>query len=63
MDLSLDEERVKELFKQAMVELLEERQDLFHDLFADVIEDIALANAIREAEAGPRVEETDIRPC
>lgn len=47
---SLDEKQLKELFKQAMTELLEERKDLFYDLFAEVVEDAALINAIREGE-------------
>ena len=49
--ISLDEERVKELFKQAVLELFQERKDLLYDLFAEVVEDFALANAIREGEA------------
>jgi hypothetical protein len=44
----MDEQRTKEIFKQAMIELLEERKDLFYDLFAEVIEDAGLVNAIRE---------------
>jgi hypothetical protein len=31
-----------------MIELLEERKDLFYDLFAEVIEDSILVAAIRE---------------
>ncbi len=50
MSVFLDEERVKELLKQAMAELLEERRDYFYDLFVEVMEDAALANAIREGE-------------
>ena len=49
--ISLDEERVKELFKQAVLELFQERKDLLYDLFAEVIEDFALADAIREGES------------
>ena len=47
---TLDENRIKDLFKQAMTELLEERRDLFYNLFAEVIEDTALVNAIREGK-------------
>ena len=50
MSASLDEKKTKELFKEAMLELLEERKDLFYDLFAEVIEDAILVNAIREGE-------------
>ncbi len=60
MRVSVDEERVKELLKQAMVELLEERRDYFYDLFAEVMEDAALANAIREGEQTEAVERAEI---
>lgn len=48
MTTELDNERIRTLFKQAIVEALEERPDLFYGLFAEVIEDIGMANAIRE---------------
>jgi len=49
--VSLNEVQIKILFKQAFLELLQERGDLFYDLLAEVIEDFALANAIREGES------------
>jgi len=49
--LSMSDVQIKELFKQALLELLEERRDVIYDLFAEVIEDMALANAIREGES------------
>jgi hypothetical protein len=54
MGLLTDELRVKALFKQAMIELLEERRELFYELFADVIEDVMLINSIYEgADSDP----------
>jgi len=50
-DISLDEGRVKELFKQAVLEVLEERRDLIYDVLAEVMEDFALAKAIEEGES------------
>ena len=50
MSTSLDDQKTKELFKQAMIELLEERKDLFYDLFAEVIENSLLIRAIQEGE-------------
>jgi len=58
--ISLDEERIKELFKQAVLELFQERQDLLYDLFAEVIEDFALANAIREGESTETVSRAEV---
>ena len=47
---TLDETQIKELFKQAFVELLQERKDLLYELVAEIIEDLALLEAIREGE-------------
>jgi len=45
--ISLDEEQFKNLLKETLVELFEERQDLFSAMVAEAMEDIGLANAIR----------------
>ena len=45
-----DKNQLKEVFKQALAELLQERRDLLYDAFTEVFEDIALANAIKEGE-------------
>ena len=45
--IAMDDVRIKNLFKQAIIELVHERKDLFVDLFADV-EDAAMRNAIEE---------------
>lgn len=50
MEMIIDEGIIKKLFKEALVEVLEERKDLLHELLAEVIEDIALARAIQEGE-------------
>jgi len=46
----IEEGRLRRLFKEAFVETLEERKDLFYNLFVEVIEDIALVRAIQEGE-------------
>ncbi len=45
-----DKNQLKEVFKQAFAELLQERRDLLYDVFTEVLEDIALATAIKEGE-------------
>ncbi len=49
--LTLDPNQVKLLFKQSMIELIREQRDLFVDLFAQAIEDLALVTATEEGEA------------
>ncbi len=55
-----NEARIKEIFKTAIVEILEERKDLFSDMFREVTEDIALAKAIEEGETSPEVSRSDV---
>jgi hypothetical protein len=48
--ISVEEQHIKGLLKQAILELLEERQSLFQELIVEAVEDLALLNAIREGE-------------
>ena len=52
--VTMDEARLKALFKTALVEVLEERKDLLRDAIEETLEDIALSRAIEE---GRRTEE------
>lgn len=50
MEICVDESRLKELVKEAMFEALKDQKELIRDVLAEVIEDMALANAIMEGE-------------
>jgi hypothetical protein len=50
MQSSMNKEQLKDVIKTALVEVLEERQDLFHEAIEVALEDIALARAIKEGE-------------
>jgi hypothetical protein len=58
--LTVEEERVKDLLKQAILEVFQEREDLFYDLFAEVIEDLALVRAIKEGEDSETVSKVEV---
>ena len=53
-------DELKEVFKSALVEVLQERQDLVRELLDEVIEDIAFSRAIEEGEATPKVSREQI---
>jgi len=57
---SLDDKHMKDLIKQALLELFQERRDLFYDLFEELIEDVGLANAMREGENSKTVSEQEV---
>lgn len=49
-DLSLSETQLKDLIKTAILEIFQERHDLFQDLVTEALEDIALIKAIDEGK-------------
>ncbi|HAX80930.1 MAG TPA: hypothetical protein DCY88_35110 [Cyanobacteria bacterium UBA11372] len=49
-EITIDESKLKQLLKTAIVELLQERKEVVYDLLAEIIEDIALEKAIEEGE-------------
>ncbi|MGB3756979.1 MAG: hypothetical protein WBA07_11475 [Rivularia sp. (in: cyanobacteria)] len=48
--MNLDSDKIKQIFKTALVEVIQENQEVFSDLFAEIIEDIALERAIKEGK-------------
>lgn len=57
----LDKEQTKNLLRQVLIELLEERRSEFHELIIEAIEEVALANAIRAGRKNEFVNEDEIR--
>jgi hypothetical protein len=55
-----DDERLKSLFKAAIVEVFEERRDLVRDVVAEALEDIALVRAIDEGERSANVSRGEV---
>jgi hypothetical protein len=58
--LSLEDKRTKDLLKQALLELFQERRELVSEVFEDVIEDVGLARAMRDAEDSEVVSEKEV---
>jgi hypothetical protein len=50
MEVTIAEDRLKEVLKAAVVEVLEERGDLVREIVEEALEDLALARAIEEGE-------------
>jgi hypothetical protein len=56
----IDEGRIKQLMKEAIAEALQEQRGILHDLVVEAVEDIALANAIREGASSPLASKKEI---
>ena len=57
---NIDETRIKALFKEALVEVIEENQDLVSSILVEAIEDIGLSHAIAEGEKSKTVTREEI---
>ena len=57
---SLNESQIKILMKDAILESFQERRELFQELVAEALEDIALVKAIDEGKDSPTVDRDTI---
>ena len=50
-EVTLSQDSLKQAVKEAVVEALREERQLLREVFAEVLEDLALADAIREGRS------------
>jgi hypothetical protein len=50
MEAITDSDKLKEIFKQAIIEAIEEKKDVVHDLLVDAMEDLYMIHAIQQGE-------------
>ena len=58
--IAADNGKLKEAVKQALVEVLQERPELFSEIVAEALEDVALARAIRAGESSGSASREDV---
>ena len=58
--ISVEEVQLKDLLKEAILELMQERRDELEEIFAEVIKHLALARAIEEGESTETVSKAEI---
>jgi hypothetical protein len=59
--LNLDEAQTKELFKQAILEMLQERNEVLYEALAEIMEDIGLIYAIQQGEDSETVDHWKVK--
>jgi len=60
MELIVDEDKMKELLKESLTEMMKDKRSIFHKIVTESIEDIGMANAIKEGRKNKFVEESTI---
>ncbi len=59
-ELNLSEDKLKQVLKAALAETLTEQRELLHEVFAEVLEDFALAEAMREGLETKEIPREDV---
>ena len=60
MQTLIDDGKLKQLLKEALIETIEEKRNIFHDLIVDAVEDIAILRAIQEGEHTETVSKQEV---
>ncbi len=58
--METDQQTIKRVFKESLTEALHENRALFEEIIADVFEDFALSEAIREGRKTNKVSREEI---
>lgn len=61
MDVVVKDDEMKELLKQALIELIQDKRELLSEALLEAIEEAGLLRAIREGRQGDLVSEEQVR--
>lgn len=60
MGLTINEDKMKELLKEIIVEMIENKKEIFQEILVEALEEVGLANAIKEGRKNKFVDEKQI---
>ena len=60
MELIVDESKMKALLKDTLIEMMQDKKEIFYKIVAESIEEIGLANAIKAGRKNKFVSEKKI---
>jgi hypothetical protein len=60
MELTISDKKTKELLTEVLIEMMQQKREVFYEIFLDALEDVGLANAITEGRQDDFVGEDKI---
>jgi len=48
VQLTINDEKMKDFMKEIIIEMIQEKRDIFYEIILEAMEEVALANAITE---------------
>lgn len=61
MELSISDEKTKELLTEVLVDLMKTRREVLYEIVLEAMEEVGLASAIEQGKSGDWVPESEIR--
>jgi len=61
MELSISDEKTKELLTEVLIDLMKTRRGVLHEIILEALEEVGLASAIEQGKSGDWVPEGEIR--
>lgn len=58
--ITIEEDQLKDVFKKALIEVIDQKKDLLYNVVAEVLEDIAMVNAIKEGESSESISKKEV---
>lgn len=60
MELTISDDKTKELLTEILVKMMQDKRELFYDIVLEALEEVGLANSIKEGRRDEFVEEAEI---
>lgn len=60
MELVISDEKTKELLTEVIIKMIKEKRELFYEIILEAMEEVALANAIKQGRKNKFVSEDRI---
>jgi len=60
MNITVSDERTKELVTEVLVEMIQQKREVFYEIVVEALEDVGLANAIQKGRRNDFVDEQEV---
>ena len=60
MELTISDEKTKELLTEVVIEMIKQKREIFYEIIVEAMEEVGLANAIIEGRKNEFVSEENI---
>ena len=60
MELTISDEKTKELLTEVLIKMMQEKREVFQEIVLEALEEVGLANAISEGRKNDFIDEDEV---